>query len=750
MTTSFARVGNRGGLHCAVAVILVALVGGCGGGGDTTDGSGPGHVPNSDATLTISPTSLTLIQGKSATATLTLERKGSGSQGTVTIVVPVLSRGVTATFDPPSLAPGVSSTVVTLTAASDADIATSTPGFVPLVGSDTLGTEGPWPSLTLTVRNARPSVAVAKAGSGSGTVTSTPAGINCGSVCSTPFDALTQVTLTAAPAAGSAFTSWSGSCVGTALTCTLTPNDFGTAVTATFTSTTPAIGVSVAPSPVSVQAGASTTATVTLARINGFADPVNLAVTGAPTGLTVSPNPASITGTTSTVTISAAASLAAGNYPVTITGTGTGVTQQSATLIVQVTPGSAGGAIAFNVASCETNQTPVWFAVQNGSGPWTRVTPANNLFTFTIGTTGAIAFVTRDGATNDTQVLYGTAAEIAAIAAANPCGGAAQGTKHLSGTFANFGDSTVTVNLVIGGAQFAKPGNSVAFNMTNVPKGSRDLIASRTTLTAPGQDRMILRRGTNYPANTTVPTLNFGNLATDAFTPVFGGVVIPNLGTDQGASDVSLITGNGPSEAYSSFSGTPLPNVGFGFLGLPAEQLQAGDFHNVFVLTQPSAPNGTFRFIELLQHTPTVQTISLGPPLGAGTAVTTVAAAPYLRLRAQIPVQATYNGGASAEYSQNANSVAVEMTAGYLGTPPATWTLDIPDLSAAGYDATWALKSGTGASWNLVAVSGNPLPFIGGPPVDNAQILGAGAQDSSSSFAAASMIRSLLVRRRHR
>ncbi len=56
---------------------------------------------------------------------------------------------------------------------------------------------------------------VAKAGSGAGTVTSSPAGINCGSTCSAPF-APVPVTLSATPAAGSAFTGWSGgSCSGT-------------------------------------------------------------------------------------------------------------------------------------------------------------------------------------------------------------------------------------------------------------------------------------------------------------------------------------------------------------------------------------------------------------------------------------------------------------------------------------------------------------------------------------------------------
>ena len=46
---------------------------------------------------------------------------------------------------------------------------------------------------------------------GSGTVTSSPAGINCGSDCSEPYTSGTVVALTVNPAAGSIFSGWSGS-----------------------------------------------------------------------------------------------------------------------------------------------------------------------------------------------------------------------------------------------------------------------------------------------------------------------------------------------------------------------------------------------------------------------------------------------------------------------------------------------------------------------------------------------------------
>ena len=49
---------------------------------------------------------------------------------------------------------------------------------------------------------------------GAGVVRSTPAGIDCGAVCSAPFDVGKYVTLTAEPAAGFVFAAWGGACSG--------------------------------------------------------------------------------------------------------------------------------------------------------------------------------------------------------------------------------------------------------------------------------------------------------------------------------------------------------------------------------------------------------------------------------------------------------------------------------------------------------------------------------------------------------
>jgi endoglucanase len=51
--------------------------------------------------------------------------------------------------------------------------------------------------------------------SGSGTVTSAAAGINCGAACGGSYLSGTSITLTATPTNGSTFAGWSGACTGT-------------------------------------------------------------------------------------------------------------------------------------------------------------------------------------------------------------------------------------------------------------------------------------------------------------------------------------------------------------------------------------------------------------------------------------------------------------------------------------------------------------------------------------------------------
>ncbi len=98
---------------------------------------------------------------------------------------------------------------------------------------------GPFGARWAAVGNVRsflppPALTLARSGTGIGTVGSTPAGISCGSLCSSSaFGWDRPVTLTATPTAGSLFAGWAGACSGTAQVCNVTMSQ-AQRVTATF------------------------------------------------------------------------------------------------------------------------------------------------------------------------------------------------------------------------------------------------------------------------------------------------------------------------------------------------------------------------------------------------------------------------------------------------------------------------------------------------------------------------------------
>lgn len=102
-------------------------------------------------------------------------------------------------------------------------------------GGDTTPSAAPPASVTLTV---------AKAGGGTGMVTSTPAGINCGVTCTLTVSSGTAVTLTAAPAPNNTLADWGGVCPAGSATCAVTVNSNQT-VTATFNTSSANLSVSV-------------------------------------------------------------------------------------------------------------------------------------------------------------------------------------------------------------------------------------------------------------------------------------------------------------------------------------------------------------------------------------------------------------------------------------------------------------------------------------------------------------------------
>ncbi len=177
---------------------------------------------------------------------------------------------------------------------------------------------------------------VLRAGTGTGTVTSNPSGINCGTTCSRSFSTGTNVTLTATPAAGSVFAGWSGGgCTGTG-TCTINLQD-NTTVTATF-------NTSGTPPPPSPPGG-----TVTLTVTKSLSGQGNGTVSSTPAGINC--------GTTCTASFPAGTSITlfasptAGEFTGWTAGPCAGSTNQSCTFVLNanttVTAGFATAPLAF-------------------------------------------------------------------------------------------------------------------------------------------------------------------------------------------------------------------------------------------------------------------------------------------------------------------------------------------------------------------------------------------------------------------
>jgi len=160
---------------------------------------------------------MTINGGKIVTAnfatgySLSVDKSGTGS-GTVTSSPSGISCGTSCSKD------FIAETLVTLSAT-----AASGSNFVgwsgPCSGTDKcvlIMNENKSVSATFDYTGTiKYNLSVSKSGTGSGTVSSSPSGINCGSVCSKDFDLWTAVTLTASPNSDSVFAGWTGACTGT-------------------------------------------------------------------------------------------------------------------------------------------------------------------------------------------------------------------------------------------------------------------------------------------------------------------------------------------------------------------------------------------------------------------------------------------------------------------------------------------------------------------------------------------------------
>lgn len=168
--------------------------------------------------------------------------------------------------------------------------------FIAYTGTVTITDNGPTAGSTQTVAlSGMGAASLTVTATGSGTVTSVPAGINCPTTCSATFAGNSQVVLTAAAGTGSTFSGWSGAgCTGIG-TCTVTMSA-AEAVTAAFVPSGGGGGLTIRPATVPNGAIGATYGQIVFA--SGGTAPINFTISAGalPAGLTLGATTGSIGG----------------------------------------------------------------------------------------------------------------------------------------------------------------------------------------------------------------------------------------------------------------------------------------------------------------------------------------------------------------------------------------------------------------------------------------------------------------------
>jgi hypothetical protein len=157
-------------------------------------------------------------------------------------------------------------------------------------------------------------LSVVNLGSGTGTVSTNPPGILCGTSCSATFPGGTQLSLTAVPASGSVFSGWAGNCGGLdPNNCVITLNS-NQSVNATFNLASD-FAMTAASSTLTVNRGSLATDALTFAAQGGFSGTISLTctVSGPLPKPNCSVSPVSVSpGNTATLTVDASTLTAGG------------------------------------------------------------------------------------------------------------------------------------------------------------------------------------------------------------------------------------------------------------------------------------------------------------------------------------------------------------------------------------------------------------------------------------------------------
>ncbi|HTE46741.1 MAG TPA: hypothetical protein VK636_15925 [Gemmatimonadaceae bacterium] len=466
---------------------------------------------------------------------------------------------------------------------------------------------------------------------------------------------------------------------------------------------------------------------LTVTRNAGFTGAIALTTTGLPATLQLLYTPnnlTAITASTSTFIIDIGGT-PPGTYTATIHGVAAGGAGERTTTLQVLVAATSVGNIHWRFCSASTPQ--YFFAVKDGSGPWTRVMPSvDSIYSFNISSAvGSVATVTDDSGGMRTTIYQYTAAELAARAAAQ-----CALTQNVSSRTANgnFGGVTGFRTSQVGMAWwFGSANGNGAFSLLNLPAGPLDVVAMRngdiSALLEIPVDRAIIRRGVNPASGGTLPVLDFN--AAESFAPTTSTWTFNNVNAgEQMSVSQSFITAGGTTGFFSLYPGVDRTQTVRSIYGIPLAQTIAGDLHQVVATintTGAPASSTTRASRQIVSYARTLgdRTVAFGPAMPAPT-VTAVAGLPAGRLRAVGTLPTAYAAGVTFDVTQTSTArFATVHSSGAFLNAAGVYDVQIPDLSGAvGWDTQFAIRAGVATNW-WVNGGGPVLDFYDGRYIFN-------------------------------
>jgi hypothetical protein len=325
-------------------------------------------------------------------------------------------------------------------------------------------------------------------------------------------------------------------------------------------------------------------------------------------------------------------------------------------------------------------------AVQDGTGPWTVLTPAGGAYSATIHSTKVgVLLVSGSGNSDDVNVVYALASEVQQRLTSSCVAPLITATGMVNSLAAG---ETATIGVGWNSTSVSGPGNkSFSVSATN---STADLLAVLSNAASPAA-KFIVRRGTNA---TPLAAIDF--TTSEAFAPATPALTITGTGSEAVTFAQWYQTAAGFRDpiVYGG-SSTTLPTT---YIAMPATKQLAGDLHESWAYTASATSGGVTsgRTVISYGHDPVSRTLAFAA-LPTAPTITVPTTSPYPRFRVQWQ-RPTGHAYFYLYFSSGNQEGTLTATAGYLGGSAVD--LEFPDLAAlAGWQSSWMPAVGVLTNW---------------------------------------------------